>query len=167
MASCPKHKGIFPFVEGDESTTFYGHALVLEGHKLACGCHAFSTIAPTFTVHPTNPQILGAAASSSALHNVASIGSDLAARLVSGTTEGRAFSGRFQLLDESTGSPVAGRRVRLRTTSRETAETTRRLASSYWKRKMQHEWCRYTRDWRDVDFRSNQYSIHKRAKPAG
>lgn len=56
MATCPRHGGVFPFVECDDSTSYHGKGVVLEGHKLACGCHAFSSCAPTFRVTPTSPQ---------------------------------------------------------------------------------------------------------------
>lgn len=57
MATCPKHKGVFPFVECDNSTTFTEAELgvVLEGHKLACGCYAISSVAVTFDITPTSP----------------------------------------------------------------------------------------------------------------
>lgn len=55
MATCPKHKGTFPFVESDNSTTFYEKGVVLQGHKLACGCYAISSVAATFNIEPTSP----------------------------------------------------------------------------------------------------------------
>lgn len=43
MASCAKHRGTFAFVEGDPRRRLQGKAMVLEGHRLSCGCHALST----------------------------------------------------------------------------------------------------------------------------
>lgn len=57
MATCLAHKGSFAFVECDESMTIIDANLgiVLEGHKLACGCHAISSVAATFNIDPTTP----------------------------------------------------------------------------------------------------------------
>ncbi|KRE96604.1 hypothetical protein ASG87_16590 [Frateuria sp. Soil773] len=65
MATCLKHKGVFPFVECDNSTTFNDRGVVLEGHKLACGCSAISTVSVTHTVAPSAPQFAPAAAAAS------------------------------------------------------------------------------------------------------
>lgn len=61
MATCLKHKGVFPFVECDHSTSFNDRGVVLEGHKLACGCSAISTISTAHAVTPTTPQFVPAA----------------------------------------------------------------------------------------------------------
>jgi len=37
-ASCPKHQGTFPIVDGDPTTIIDGHPVALHGSKLACGC---------------------------------------------------------------------------------------------------------------------------------
>lgn len=44
-ATCPLHRGIFRFVEGHPTRTMQGKPVVLEGHKLACGCHAIAGVA--------------------------------------------------------------------------------------------------------------------------
>jgi uncharacterized Zn-binding protein involved in type VI secretion len=45
-ATCAIHQGMFPFIECDGDSAFIkiGDCVVLEGHKLACGCHAISTV---------------------------------------------------------------------------------------------------------------------------
>ncbi|MFC7519354.1 PAAR domain-containing protein [Xanthomonas populi] len=117
LANCPRHTGIFAFVEADHSTTFNDLGIVLQGHRLACGCHALSTVGTSFDVTPTTPQA-GAAGAGSAQRAANAIGAGLLANALGGTTDGeQPFSGRFELLDEATGRPVAGRRVRLSTPS--------------------------------------------------
>lgn len=37
-ATCPKHKGVFPIVSGDETLIFDGRAAARHGDRLACGC---------------------------------------------------------------------------------------------------------------------------------
>ncbi|MBK0053894.1 PAAR domain-containing protein [Stenotrophomonas sp. S39] len=44
-ATCPLHGGTFPFVEGDPARFMGGQPIVLEGHRLACGCHAIAAAA--------------------------------------------------------------------------------------------------------------------------
>jgi uncharacterized Zn-binding protein involved in type VI secretion len=41
-ATCPLHGGTFEFIEGHPSRLMRGKRVVLEGHKLACGCHAIA-----------------------------------------------------------------------------------------------------------------------------
>ncbi|WP_265349641.1 PAAR domain-containing protein [Stenotrophomonas maltophilia] len=45
QATCPLHGGTFPFVEGDPARFMGGKPIVLEGHRLACGCHAIAAAA--------------------------------------------------------------------------------------------------------------------------
>lgn len=49
-ASCPRHGGSFRFVEGHSTRRMQGKPIVLEGHKLACGCHAIATAAQSINV---------------------------------------------------------------------------------------------------------------------
>jgi uncharacterized Zn-binding protein involved in type VI secretion len=39
-ATCALHQGRFVFVEGHPQRRMDGIPVVMEGHKLACGCHA-------------------------------------------------------------------------------------------------------------------------------
>ncbi|HGK7305003.1 MULTISPECIES: PAAR domain-containing protein [Stenotrophomonas] len=45
QATCPLHGGTFPFVEGNPARFMGGKPVVLEGHRLACGCHAIAAAA--------------------------------------------------------------------------------------------------------------------------
>lgn len=59
--SCPKCKGIFPIIEGVQTTTFYGKGVAVAGMKTACGA---TLIATQFT--DTVEWSTGAAGSSTA-----------------------------------------------------------------------------------------------------
>lgn len=41
-ATCPLHNGTFPFIEGHPQRCMSGLAVVLEGHRLACGCRGIA-----------------------------------------------------------------------------------------------------------------------------
>ncbi|MGH8052595.1 MAG: PAAR domain-containing protein [Stenotrophomonas sp.] len=49
-ASCPMHRGSFQFIEGHPTRLMQGKPVVLEGHKLACGCHAIAGTADAIRV---------------------------------------------------------------------------------------------------------------------
>ncbi|KOR42153.1 hypothetical protein ADT25_15635 [Xanthomonas oryzae] len=109
---------MFAFVEADDSTTFDDLGIVLQGHRLACGCHALSTLGASFDVTPTSPQAGAATAVAAGLQHAGNaIGAGLLANAVEPGNGTPPFSGRFELLDEASGQPVAGRRVRLSTPS--------------------------------------------------
>lgn len=42
-ARCDLHLGLFDFIEGSGSIFEGGLAVVLQGHRLACGCHAIAS----------------------------------------------------------------------------------------------------------------------------
>jgi uncharacterized Zn-binding protein involved in type VI secretion len=49
-ATCPLHLGIYAFVEGDPDREMQGKAVVLQGHRLTCGCHALAVHAAAVDV---------------------------------------------------------------------------------------------------------------------
>lgn len=61
LAQCHKHNGLFPFIEGCYGRSSYGSGIVLEGHRLACGCYAISSGASTFMISDWFPGGLGTA----------------------------------------------------------------------------------------------------------
>ncbi|KRE89409.1 hypothetical protein ASG87_03455 [Frateuria sp. Soil773] len=61
MATCPRHGGVQPFVESCSGHDTFGAGVVLEGHKLACGCHAISSCATMHWMEDVMPQGLGEA----------------------------------------------------------------------------------------------------------
>lgn len=42
LATCRKHKGEFAFMESHPQRRLQGKPVVLQGHRLACGCHALA-----------------------------------------------------------------------------------------------------------------------------
>jgi len=49
-ASCPLHLGVFAFVEGHPRRRLNGKPAVLQGHRLACGCHGVANHALNVSV---------------------------------------------------------------------------------------------------------------------
>jgi uncharacterized Zn-binding protein involved in type VI secretion len=49
-ATCPLHAGIYAFVEGHPEHTLNGLAVVMQGHRLSCGCHAIASHAKSVEV---------------------------------------------------------------------------------------------------------------------
>ena len=39
-ATCPLHIGVYAFIEADFTKDMYGQKVVMQGHRLACGCQA-------------------------------------------------------------------------------------------------------------------------------
>ncbi|MGZ9708865.1 PAAR domain-containing protein [Pseudomonas sp. GNP013] len=42
-ASCPLHGGLFAFIEGHPHRRMNAIPVVLQGHRLACGCHGVAS----------------------------------------------------------------------------------------------------------------------------
>jgi len=42
QATCPRHKGAFPIVDGDPALVVDGQPVALHGSSLACGCKVLS-----------------------------------------------------------------------------------------------------------------------------
>jgi len=49
-AKCPLHLGEFAFVEGHPHRRLNGIPVVLQGHRLACGCHGMASHAENVRV---------------------------------------------------------------------------------------------------------------------
>ncbi|WP_095152505.1 PAAR domain-containing protein [Pseudomonas sp. Irchel s3b5] len=49
-ATCPLHLGEFAFVEGHPRRRMNGIPVVLQGHRLGCGCHGVSSNAQNVQV---------------------------------------------------------------------------------------------------------------------
>ena len=49
-AKCPLHLGEFAFVEGHPCRRLNGIPVVLQGHRLACGCHGMASHAENVRV---------------------------------------------------------------------------------------------------------------------
>lgn len=114
MVSCPRCKGVFPIAQGDPNFISDGAAVAYDGCKVACGATLIGGKQGIATTDPSG----GAAPGGSR-------GLDERFGLISGTmaaayedepvdSEGQRFKGRFQVLDRSTGEPVAATSVRVR-----------------------------------------------------
>jgi len=105
---CPKCKGIFPIVEGAQTTTFYGKGVALAGMHTACGA---VLIASQFT---DTVELGGGAASATRPRKIAdqtyvseaSSESEHASAAQMVSTESR-FDDRFTLLDADSGEPLS------------------------------------------------------------
>jgi len=109
MVACPRCKGVYPIVQGDNTLTDEGRPVAYHGCKTACG----ATLLAQQSVTTTQPRTGAGGSAGSAAATTASIGAGmLASYLADNDTQ---HLGRFQLIDQSTGQPVNGRRVRVTT----------------------------------------------------
>jgi uncharacterized Zn-binding protein involved in type VI secretion len=120
MVACPRCKGVFPISQGDASLIEDGQAVAYHGCKVACGASLIASQMHT-TTEPSGGAAPGAAsgASDDALtKGFGAIGSNLIAGYQDEPLDdtGERFRGRFQVLDLSSGEPVSGQAVRLRST---------------------------------------------------
>ena len=120
MVSCPRCKGVFPIIQGDASLTDDGRAVAYHGCKVACGATLMSSQMLTLT-EPSGGAAHGAAeagAKEALARGFGSIGGcSMAVYRDEALDEaGQRFRGRFQLVDQSTGEPIAGESVRVRST---------------------------------------------------
>ena len=120
MVACPRCKGVFPISQGDNSLIEDGRAVAYHGCKVACGASLISSQMHT-TTDPSGGAAPGAANGSSTdplVKGFGAIGSGLAAGYQDEPLDetGERFRGRFQVLDLSTGEPVTGQSVRVRST---------------------------------------------------
>ncbi|EPF69291.1 hypothetical protein GCM10025882_10530 [Acinetobacter gyllenbergii] len=104
MVACPKCKGVFPITQGENSFILPdGRAVALANMKTACG----ASLLPSqylVIVDPSSPF------SSYLIGNP----NDEDAETVA-APEHQNYSGRFQIVDQKTGEPIAHRRVRVTT----------------------------------------------------
>lgn len=121
MVACPKCRGVFPIVEGDQSNIVDGAAVAYHGCKVACGASLISSQVRTLTnpssgIAPTAstdlPEDLWASKSFGA------IGAGMAAAYQDVRIDdvGDRYRGRFQLVSLEDGKPISGRSVRVRST---------------------------------------------------
>jgi uncharacterized Zn-binding protein involved in type VI secretion len=119
MVSCPRCKGIFPIVQGDNGFRTEGRAVAYDGCKTACGAVLVSsqTISRTAPVDAAAPAVGGGLPA----HLMAGFG--LISNTLAGCyqdepvgTGGERFRGRFQLVEAATGEPIRSQAVRVRST---------------------------------------------------
>lgn len=116
MVSCPKCKGVFPIAEGDANFISDGAPVAYDGCAVACGAKLIGGKQGITATVPHGGAAPGAGG-----------GLDDRFGLITGTmaaayedesvdSEGQRFKGRFQVLDRTTGEPVAATSVRVRST---------------------------------------------------
>lgn len=116
MVSCPKCKGVFPIAQGDPNFISDGAPIAYHGCKVACGA---TLIGGKQGITTTVPHSGAAPGSSGADNNrFGLISSTMAAAYEDEPVghDGQRFKGRFQVLDRTTGEPVAATSVRVRST---------------------------------------------------
>lgn len=52
QATCPRHKGAFPIVDGDPTLIVDGQPVALHGSSLACGCKVLSAMQTRVFIDP-------------------------------------------------------------------------------------------------------------------
>jgi uncharacterized Zn-binding protein involved in type VI secretion len=132
MVSCPKCRGIFPIVEGDQFFIIDDAAVSYHGCKTACGATLISNQNLMFLIPSSSGE---SGNSTDILDGFGSIGDRIAAAY-----EGQAhdqaskqFRGRFHLLSIEDGKPIADRRVRIRSTAgRDFIDTTDAQGYTSW-----------------------------------
>lgn len=114
MVSCPRCRGIFPIIQGDPSLIFYGAPTAYHGCKVACGATLISS-QTSMTTAPSGGGGGGGDADGAILR-FGSVGAGLAAACENEPADGndQRYHGRFQLINQSTGQPVGGQNVRVR-----------------------------------------------------
>ena len=120
MVSCPRCKGVFPIVQGDTAFRDDGHAVSYDGCKTACGAVLISSQMLSLT-QPVDGGPRPAAVSSAPETSLQGFG--VVATGLAGTyqeepvgTGRERYCGRFQLVDATTGEPIRGQAVRVRST---------------------------------------------------
>lgn len=120
MVACPRCKGVFPISQGDNSLIEDGRAVAYHGCKVACGASLISSQMHT-TTDPSGgavPGAFGGASDDALSKGFGAIGAGLAAGYQDEPLNetGDRFRGRFQVMDLTSGEPVASQTVRVRST---------------------------------------------------
>jgi len=120
MVACPRCKGIFPIAEGDASLIDDGHAVAYHGCKTACGATLIASQMFTYTTpsNGTGANAVTGADPTTLLHGFGVVATGLAGMYQDEPVadQNERFRGRFQLVDATTGEPVRGQAVRVRST---------------------------------------------------
>ncbi len=119
MVACPRCKGVFSIAQGDNSMIVDEAAVAYHGCKTTCGAMLIAGQA-TATVDSVEggSAKAGAGGAPELARGLGAIGGGIAAGYRDEPVDDRSqrFRGRFQLQDIETGSPIADRAVRVRST---------------------------------------------------
>ncbi len=118
MVSCPRCKGIFPIAQGDASLIDHGKSVAYHGCKTACGATLMSSQMFTYTEPSAGAAPSSASASTPVplMEGFGLVGQGLASQYQDEEAGSERYRGRFQLVDATTGKPVANQQVRVRST---------------------------------------------------
>src|SRR5690554_5504186 len=108
QATCPRHKGAYPIVDGDSTLIVDGQPVALHGSSLACGCKVLSARQVRVFVDAGG----GGGASGAAQDGVTAQSSAVAQALAS-TRPGSGYDEAFVLRSSLTGEPLANRNYRI------------------------------------------------------
>lgn len=119
--SCPRCKGVYPIMQGDPSLIEDGQPVAYHGCKVGCGATLLAGQQVVTTTEPSGGAAPGAASSqadSALAKGFGAIGAEMMARYQDEPLDdsGQRFRGRFQVLDLTSGDPVAGQQARVRST---------------------------------------------------
>jgi uncharacterized Zn-binding protein involved in type VI secretion len=126
MVTCPRCGGVFPIIEGESSHTDEGRAVAYAGCAVKCGAKLLpsqmfttteasaSAAAPAVAAAVTGTSALGAVAENQAAGYEEQLLDDERTR----------YRGRFRIVDDKTGQPIAGQRVRVGVAGEEAAGST-------------------------------------------
>ena len=116
MVSCPKCKGVFPIAQGDANFISDGAAVAFDGCKVACGARLIGGKQGITTTVPSGGAAPGGIGSANDRFGLISATMAAAYEDEPVDSEGARFKGRYQVLDSTTGEPIAATNVRVRST---------------------------------------------------
>lgn len=122
QATCPRHKGAYPIVDGDPTLIVDGHAVALHGSSLACGCKVLSAQQMRVFVDSGGNAggVAAAAPTGFGTGSASSSGKPAAQEHAAGRDS--AFCAAFLVRDKASGQPLGGAAYRISLTSGEVFE---------------------------------------------
>ena len=108
QATCPRHKGAYPIVDGDSTLIVDGQPVALHGSSLACGCKVLSAQQVRVFVDAG-----GGGGAGGAARAVVTAKSSAAAQTLASATSDGGYDEAFVLRSSLTGKPLANRNYRI------------------------------------------------------
>lgn len=117
QATCPRHKGAFPIVDGDSTMIVDGQPVALHGSSLACGCKVLSARQVRVFIEAGTSAAAATstapAASALASATAATAAAAVATEAATAAATARSHEGGFVLRSSLTGKPLANRNYRI------------------------------------------------------
>lgn len=122
QATCPRHKGAYPIVDGDSTMIVDGQPVALHGSSLACGCKVLS--AQQMRVFIDSGGNGGSVATVSPTPSGTDVATSNGSPPALGRASGRdtAFGATFLVRDKATGEPLSGAAYKISLSSGEVLE---------------------------------------------